>query len=108
MEAPLFFRRPELTPPLSLPDERRLADAGQLDDLRVGMVFKQSHCMVKLLGVEFGRAALTEIPVVARATALPSCVRCTIMSRSNCANDSSTLRSSVLTESLDRMPSSTR
>ena len=48
MEAPLFFRRPELTPPLSLPDERRLADAGQLDDLRVGMVLKQSHCMVKL------------------------------------------------------------
>ena len=24
MEAPLFFRRPELTPPLSLPDERDL------------------------------------------------------------------------------------
>ena len=48
MEAPLFFRRPELTPPLSLPDERRLADAGELDDLRVGMVLKQSHCMVKL------------------------------------------------------------
>lgn len=41
---------------------------------------------------------------VARATALPSCVRCTIMSRSNCANDSSTLRSSVFTESFDRMP----
>lgn len=48
MEAPLFFRRPELTPPLSLPDERRLADAGQLNNLRVGMVLKQSHCMVKL------------------------------------------------------------
>ena len=50
-------------PPLSLPDERGLADAGQLDDLRVGMVFKQDHCMVKLLGVELRRAALTEIRV---------------------------------------------
>lgn len=48
MEAPLFFRLAELTPPLSLPDERRLADAGQLNNLRVGMVLKQSHCMVKL------------------------------------------------------------
>ena len=46
-----------MLPPLSLPDERGLADAGELDDLRVGMVFKQSHCMVKLLGVEFGRPA---------------------------------------------------
>ena len=63
MEAPLFFRLAELTPPLSLPDERGLADAGQFDDLRVGMVLKQSHCMVKLLGVELGRAALTEIRV---------------------------------------------
>ena len=49
--------------PLPLPDEGRLADAGELDDLRVGMVFKQRHCMVKLLGVELGRAALTEIRV---------------------------------------------
>lgn len=48
MEAPLLFRLAELTPPLSLPDERRLADAGQLNNLRVGMVLKQSHCMVKL------------------------------------------------------------
>ena len=50
-------------PPLSLPDERGLADAGELDDLRVGVVLKQSHCMVELLGVELGRAALTEIRV---------------------------------------------
>jgi len=50
-------------PPLSLPDERRLADAGELDDLRVGVVLKQRHRVVKLLGVEFGRAALTEIRV---------------------------------------------
>lgn len=48
MEAPLFFRLAELTAPLSLPDERRLADTGQFYDLRVGMVLKQSHCMVKL------------------------------------------------------------
>ena len=50
-------------PPLSLPDERRLADAGELDDLRVGMVREQRHRVVKLLGVELGRAALTEIRV---------------------------------------------
>ena len=48
MEAPLFFRLAELTAPLALPDERRLADAGQLNNLRVGMVLKQSHCVVKL------------------------------------------------------------
>ena len=63
MEAPLFFRLAELTPPLSLPDERRLADAGQLNNLRVGMVLEQRHRMVELLGIEFGRAALTEIRV---------------------------------------------
>ena len=63
MEAPLFFRLAELIAPLPLPDERGLADAGQLNNLRVGMVFKQSHCMVKLLGIEFRRAALTEIRV---------------------------------------------
>ena len=50
-------------PPLFLPDERRLADAGELDDLRVGMVLEQRHRVVKLLGVERGRAALTEIRV---------------------------------------------
>ena len=50
-------------PPLSLPDERRFADAGELDDLRVRMVIEQRHRMVKLLGVELGRAALTEIRV---------------------------------------------
>lgn len=48
---------------LPLPDERGLADAGELDDLRVGMVREQRHRMVKLLGIEFGRAALTEIRV---------------------------------------------
>ena len=63
MEAPLFFRLAELTAPLFLPDERRLADAGELDDLRVGMVLEQRHRMVKLLGIEFGRAAFTEIRV---------------------------------------------
>ena len=63
MEAPLFFRLAELTAPLSLPDERRLADTGQFYDLRVGMVLKQCHRMVKLLGIELGRAALTEIRV---------------------------------------------
>ena len=63
MEAPLFFRLAELTAPLPFADERRLADTGQLNNLRVGMVLKQRHRMVKLLGVEFGRAALTEIRV---------------------------------------------
>ena len=63
MEAPLFFRLAELTAPLPLADERRLADAGELDDLRVGMVLEQSHCVVELLGVELGRAAFTEIRV---------------------------------------------
>lgn len=50
-------------PPLPLPDERGLADAGELNNLRVGVVLEQSHCVVKLLGVEFGRAAFTEIRV---------------------------------------------
>ena len=63
MEAPLFFRLAELTAPLPLADERGLADAGQLDDLRIRMVFEEFHCMVKLLGVELRRAALTEIRV---------------------------------------------
>lgn len=63
MEAPLFFRLAELIAPLSLPDERGLTDAGQLNNLRVGMILKQSHCMVELLGVELGRTALTEIRV---------------------------------------------
>lgn len=35
MEAPLFFRLAELTAALPLADERGLADAGELDDLRV-------------------------------------------------------------------------
>ena len=35
MEAPLFFRLAELTAALPLADEGRLADAGQLNDLRV-------------------------------------------------------------------------
>ena len=51
------------TAALPLPDERGLADAGELDDLRVGMVLKQRHRVVKLLGVELGRTALTEIRV---------------------------------------------
>lgn len=63
MEAPLFFRLAELTAPLSLPDERGLADAGELNDLRVGMVREQRHRVVKLLGIELGRAAFTEIRV---------------------------------------------
>ena len=50
-------------PPLSLPDERGLADAGQLDDLRIRMVFEEFHRVVKLLGVEFGRPSLAEIGV---------------------------------------------
>ena len=50
-------------PPLSLPDERGLADAGELDDLCVGMVIEQRHRVVKLLGVELGRAAFAEIRV---------------------------------------------
>ena len=53
----------EVLPPLPLPNQRGLADAGQLDDLRVGMVLKQSHCMVKLLGIEFRRPTFTEIRV---------------------------------------------
>lgn len=63
MEAPLFFRLAELTAALPLADERGLADAGEFDDLRVGMVIKQRHRMVKLLGIKFGRAAFTEIRV---------------------------------------------
>lgn len=63
MEAPLFFRRPELTPPLPLPDERRFADAGEFGGLRVGVVFEEFHRVVELLGVEFWRTALTEIRV---------------------------------------------
>ena len=63
MEAPLFFRLAELTVPLPLADERGLADAGELDDLRVGMVREQRHRVVELLGVEFGRTAFTEIGV---------------------------------------------
>lgn len=63
MEAPLFFRLAELTAPLPLPDERGLADAGQFDDLRVGMVLEQGHRVVKLLGIELRRTALTEIRV---------------------------------------------
>ena len=50
-------------PPLSLPDKRGLADAGELDGLRVGVVFEELHRVVELLGVELGRAALTEIRV---------------------------------------------
>ena len=50
-------------PPLPLPDERGFADAGQLNNLRVGMVREQRHRVVELLGVELGRAALTEIRV---------------------------------------------
>ena len=49
------------TAALPLPDERGLADAGELDDLRVGMVREQRHRMVELLVVELGRAAFTEI-----------------------------------------------
>lgn len=48
-------------PPPSLPNERGLADTGELNDLCVGTVLEQSHRMVELLGIEFGRAALTEI-----------------------------------------------
>lgn len=51
------------TAALPLPDERGLADAGELDDLRVGMVIEQRHCVVELLGVELGWTALTEIRV---------------------------------------------
>ena len=50
-------------PPLPLPDERGLADAGQFYDLRVGMVLEQGHRVVELLSVELGRTALTEIRV---------------------------------------------
>ena len=50
-------------PPLFLPDERGLADAGQFDDLRVGMVLKQSHCMVELFSVKLRRPTFTEIRV---------------------------------------------
>ena len=50
-------------PLLSLPDKRGLADAGELDDLCVGVVFEELHRVVELLGVELGRAALTEIGV---------------------------------------------
>ena len=53
----------EVLPPLPLADERGLADTGELNDLRIRMVLKQSHCVVKLLGVELRRAALTEIRV---------------------------------------------
>lgn len=53
----------EVLPPLPLPDERGLADAGQLDDLRVRVVFEEFHRMVKLFGVEFGRPSLAEIGV---------------------------------------------
>jgi len=63
MEAPLFFRLAELTAPLFLPNERGLADAGQLDDLRIRMILEQRHRVVKLLGIKLGRAALTEIRV---------------------------------------------
>lgn len=58
-----WFADRKMLPPLFLPDERRLADAGELDDLRIRMLLKQSHCMVKLLGVELRRATLTEIRV---------------------------------------------
>ena len=63
MEAPLFFRRTGLTAALPLPNERRLADAGELNDLRIRMVLEQRHRVVKLLGIKLGRAALTEIRV---------------------------------------------
>ena len=58
-------------PPLPLPDERGLADAGELYDLRVGMVIEQCHRVVELLGVELGRAALTEIRVGRARNRLP-------------------------------------
>lgn len=63
MEAPLFFRLAELTPPLPLPDKRRFTDAGEFGGLRVGVVFEEFHCVVELLGVELGRTAFTEIRV---------------------------------------------
>ena len=50
-----------LTAALPLPDERGLADTGEFYDLRVGMILEQRHRVVELLGVELGRAALTEI-----------------------------------------------
>ena len=50
-------------PPLSLPDERGLADAGEFGGLRVGMVFEEFHRVVELLGVEFWRTPFTEIRV---------------------------------------------
>ena len=53
----------EVLPPLPLPNQRRLADTGQLDDLRVRVVFEEFHRMVKLLGVELGRPSLAEIGV---------------------------------------------
>ena len=52
-----------MLPPLFLPDECRLADAGQFYDLRVGMVLEQCHRMVKLFSVKLRRAALTEIRI---------------------------------------------
>lgn len=63
MEAPLFFRRPELLPPLSLPDKRRFADAGEFSGLGIGVVFEEFHRVVELLGVEFWRTPFAEIRV---------------------------------------------
>ena len=53
----------EVLPPLPLPNQRRLADTSEFHDLRIRMLLEQCHCMVKLLGVELGRTALTEIRV---------------------------------------------
>ena len=53
----------EVLPPLPLPDERGLADAGQLDDLRVGMVIEQRHRVVELFSVKLRRPTFTEIRV---------------------------------------------
>ena len=50
-------------PPLSLPDKRGLADAGEFGGLRVGVVFEELHRVVELLGVEFWRTPFAEIRV---------------------------------------------
>ena len=63
MEAPLFFRLAELTPPLPLSNKRRFADAGEFGGLGVGVVFEEFHRVVELLSVEFWRTAFAEIRV---------------------------------------------
>lgn len=50
-------------PPLLLPNERGLADAGQLGNLHIRMILEQRHRVVELLGVEFRRASLAEMRI---------------------------------------------